>query len=177
MTIERVEPALTGSDERRTLGDWLDYHRATLLRKIDGLTDAEARARSVPPSTLSLLGLVRHMADNEVWWFQAVLAGVDVPDGPYPSSAEPGGAVPDDPDADLNPPPTATVAATVPLFGAACARSRDIVAGLDSLDAVGDLRGEPVSARWVVTHMLEEYARHNGHADLLRQAIDGVTGE
>ena len=174
MATASTEPALTGLDERRVLAGWLDHHRATLLRKVDGLTDAQALARSAPPSSLNLLGLVRHMADNEVWWFQAVLAGRDVAAADWPSAAQPGD--PEDPDADLDPPPTATLAVAVPLFTAACARSREVLDDIASLDVEADLRGEPVSARWVATHMVEEYARQNGHADLLREAIDGATG-
>lgn len=179
MTDSRVEPPLTGADERTVLAGWLDSHRATLLRKVDGLTDAELLTPSVPPSTLNLLGLLRHMADNEVWWFQAVLAGVDVPDDGWPSAGKtaPVGSGGGDPDADLHPPAGETLSRVRPLFLEACDRSRAVLAGLGSLDVQGDLRGSPVSARWVATHMVEEYARHNGHADLLREVIDGSTGE
>jgi len=165
---EIVEPALTGLDERAMLGGWLDTHRAVLVHKCTGLSDAQLRERAVPPSTLCLLGLLRHLSDVEAWWFVAVLAGEE-PEPPDWSEDE-------DPDADLNPPPDATLAGTLPAYLAACARSRTILAGLESLDVVGDLRGQPVSARWVATHMVEEYARHNGHADLLRERLDGATG-
>jgi len=173
VTDSRVEPALTGTDECAVLGGWLDAHRATLLRKVDGLTEVQLLARAVTPSTLNLLGLLRHMADNEVWWFQAVLAGRAVPDDAWPSAGQPG----DDPDAELHPPATETLARVRPLFLDACARSREVLAGLASLDVEGDLRGSPVSGRWVASHMVEEYARHNGHADLLREVLDGSTGE
>lgn len=165
-----TEPAITGLDEKAMLGGWLDHHRAVLLRKCAGLTEEQARTAAVPPSTLHLLGLLRHMADNEVWWFRERLAGEQITDADYL-------ATDDDPDGDLNPPPGATLAEAVERFGAACARSRQIVAALSSLDSEGtDRDGSPMSARWIVTHMLEEYARHNGHADLLRERLDGQTG-
>lgn len=152
------------------LSGWLDHHRAVLFRKCAGLSDEQARAAAVPPSTLHLLGLLRHMADNEIWWFRERLAGERIPDGDYLSTA-------DDGDADLNPPPGATLADARTRFETACSQSRAILAALPSLDAEGtDRRGEPMSARWIATHMLEEYARHNGHADLLRERIDGRTG-
>jgi len=187
VTDDRGEPALIGLDERAVLAGWLDHHRTVLLRKVDGLTDAQLLTPSVPPSSLNLLGLLRHMADNEVWWFQAVLGGVDVPDGEWPSAGptgEPAGdsaagadrAGDGDPHADLHPPATENLARIRPLFLDACARSRAVFAGLGSLDDEGDLRGTPVSARWVASHVVEEYARHNGHADLLREVLDGATG-
>ena len=173
MATDRTSPSLTGLDERSSLGAWLDYHRATLLWKVDGLTDEQLLTASTPPSPLNLMGLLRHMADNEVWWFSAVLAGEEVPASEYPS----GGPVDDTPDADLLPRADESIDRIRPLFVAACERSRQVFTRVPSLDETGDLRGTPVSARWVATHMLEEYARHNGHADLLREALDGATGE
>lgn len=168
MADDDFEPALTGLDERAMLGGWLDRHRAVLVTKCTGLSDGQLLEAAVPPSTLNLLGLLRHMGDNESWWFAAVIAGEELAPTDWSDS--------DDPDADLKPPADATLARTLPAFLAACDRSREILATLPSLDVEGDLRGDRVSARWVVTHMLEEYARHNGHADLLRERLDGATG-
>jgi uncharacterized damage-inducible protein DinB len=155
------------ADERTMLAGWLDYHRATLAWKCDGLSDEQMRTASVPPSGLSLLGLVRHMVEVERQWFRAVIAGEDV-ELVYSR---------DDRDGDFNAVPDADPAADLARWRDECARSRQIYAELPSLDATGSLRGEPVSARWAVTHMIEEYARHNGHADLVRERIDGSVGD
>ncbi|MET1002595.1 MAG: DinB family protein [Acidimicrobiia bacterium] len=156
-------------DERPMLDAWLDYHRATLLVKCEGLTPEQLRARSVPPSTLSLLGLVRHMAEVERNWFRRVMAGEDAPPRFYDPETNPDGDF-DDVDA-------ADVEENFAYFASECAAARAISASITSLDAVGQHRGGPTSMRWVLVHMIEEYARHNGHADLLREAIDGTTGE
>jgi uncharacterized damage-inducible protein DinB len=154
--------------ERQMLEEWLDYHRATLLMKCDGLSDAQLRARSVPPSPMSLLGLVRHMADVERLWFRRVLAGEDLP-ARFWSDANP------DDDFDLV--DDAVVADDFAAFAAECDHARAVSAGLD-LDATGASgHGRVVSHRWVLVHMIEEYARHNGHADLLRECIDGTVGD
>ena len=154
--------------ERQMLEEWLDYHRATLLMKCDGLGDAQLRARSVPPSPMSLLGLVRHMADVERLWFRKVLARENVP-ARFWSDANP------DDDFDLV--DDAVAADDFAAFADECDHSRAISSGLD-LDATGESgHGRVVSHRWVLVHMIEEYARHNGHADLLRECIDGTVGE
>jgi len=162
----RVDPAfLLG--EREMLEAWLDFHRATLRWKCDGLDAGQLTERSVPPSTMSLLGLVRHMAEVERNWFRRVLAGEDVPhiycrdehpDGDFDLVSEA------DPTVDL-----ATWAGEIE-----AARDRSATR---SLDDTGLRRGEPCSLRWIYVHMIEEYARHNGHADLLRERIDGATGD
>lgn len=162
----RTEPPLVAV-EREMLGAWLDYHRATLAMKCAGLTDDQLKERSAPPSSLSLLGLVRHMADVERSWFRRTLAGEDA--APIYYSAE----RPDDDFDALDTAPTADVFAT---WRAECDRSRALAAAA-SLDATGDKRGETFSLRWIMVHMIEEYARHNGHADLLRESIDGTTGD
>ncbi len=162
----RVRPPLQG-DERETLEKFLDYHRDTLLRKVDGLTDEQLKRHSVAPSNLTLLGLVRHMAEVERGWF-ADLCGLDSTwifctednlDGDFDDVADA------DPEADL-----ATYRAEVEKY-------RRAVAALP-LDAVKHgRRDRDFSLRWILVHMIEEYARHNGHADLLREAIDGTVGE
>jgi uncharacterized damage-inducible protein DinB len=162
------------ADERAMLAGWLDWHRATLDMKCVGLTPAELATRAAEPSTLSLLGLVRHMADVERGWFRRGLAGEDAPPLYY-SDADPDG------DFDNVDPATTdaeTVNAAFATWRAECARAREIVASLPSPDTLFTHRsGSQMSARWVLIHMVEEYARHNGHADLLRERIDGVTGE
>jgi uncharacterized damage-inducible protein DinB len=151
------------------LDAWLDYHRETLLQKCDGLSDEQLRTRSVPPSPMSLLGLVRHMSEVERNWFERVIGGEKAP--PFYCSRE-------HPDADFDDVDTADVAEAFETFRSSCARAREIAAGHD-LDSPGKAqrRGADVGLRWVMVHMIEEYARHNGHADLLRERIDGQTGE
>jgi hypothetical protein len=170
MEIERVEPSFA-ADERSMLVGWLEYHRATLEQKCSGLSAAQLVERSVPPSTLSLLGLVRHMAEVERNWFRRVFAGDDDA-GPIFYSDE-------DPDGDFDNVDPSNVAEGFATWHEEMERSRAIAGAADSLDArsVGASHGEAVSLRWIITHMIEEYARHNGHADLLRQSIDGETGE
>jgi hypothetical protein len=162
------------ADERTMLTGWLDWHRATLEMKCAGLTPAQLATRAVEPSTLSLLGLVRHLADVERGWFRRGLAGEDAPPLHY-SDADPDG---DFDNVDLVTTDAATVDAAFATWRAECARAREIVTALRSLDVLFTHRsGTQLSARWVLVHMLEEYARHNGHADLLRERIDGATGE
>ncbi|MFI8340954.1 DinB family protein [Streptomyces sp. NPDC085639] len=172
-----VEPERDGrfsgpatGDERPMLAAFLTDHRVTLQLKCAGLTDELAR-RAVEPSTLSLLGLVRHLADVERRWFRRVLAGEDAP--PLFSSA-------DDPDGDFDGAVSAdpaAVEAAWEAWRAEVAFADRFVAEAPDLDveAVDAWRGK-VSLRWVLIHMVEEYARHNGHADLLRERIDGAIG-
>jgi hypothetical protein len=138
VTFERLAPPLLG-DERATLRAFLDFHRATLALKCDGLTDDQLRRQASPPSTLSLLGLVRHMTEVERTWFRKVIKGEQV--------------------------------------GLAYSDAGDEQAA-ESLDvtAYQPRWEEEVSLRLVMHHMIHEYARHNGHADLLREAIDGTVG-
>jgi Protein of unknown function (DUF664) len=163
---QRIDPPLVG-DERVMLDHFLDYHRATLLWKCDGLSDEQLRQRSCPPSTLSLVGLVRHLTEVENGWFCDFVDAASPP--PYTSE--------DNPEGDFADVDTADVAAAVAAFRAQCAASRAAVAALP-LDATHTERdGRVFSLRWIYLHMFEEYARHNGHADLLRERIDGAVGE
>ena len=143
---------------------WLDHHRVTLLLKVEGLDEAGLRARPVPTSLLSLQGIVRHMAEVERSWFRRVLA----PDPDLPK-IWPGE------DRDLFPLDGADWAADLAAWQAECAASRAAAAGR-SLDDLGQRHGEPCSLRWIYLHMIEEYARHNGHADLIRELVDGTVG-
>ena len=162
----RTEPAFVLAD-RAMLEAWLEFHRATLLLKCEGLDDAERKARPVPTSLLSLHGLVRHMAEVERNWFSRVLlAAPDTPPIWYDPAIEDSELVPLD-DADWE--------TDLAMWHAECEQSRANAAGKD-LDYIGTRRGEPVSVRWIYVHMIEEYARHNGHADLIRELIDGAVG-
>jgi len=150
------------ADERTTLEAWLEFHRATLLMKCEGLHEDQLKRRAADPSTLSLLGLVRHMTEVERGWFRRRIAGLDL--GPLYYTKE----RPDDDFDALEDTPVEEVFARYVAELDAC---RQVLTGV-SLD---DVRAD-YSVRWIVTHMIEEYARHNGHADLLRERIDGATG-
>jgi uncharacterized damage-inducible protein DinB len=158
-------------DERATLEAYLRYQRQTLQVKCDGLDAGQLARRSVEPSTMSLLGLVRHMAEVERAWFRRRFAGGDDLPKRYQTEA--------DPDGDFN-----GAVADPAVVEEAWAAWRDEVAFAEQftrdhdLDFVGrDSEGTPVSLRELLVHMIEEYARHNGHADLLRERIDGRVGQ
>jgi uncharacterized damage-inducible protein DinB len=163
----RPEPPHVGS-EAETLSGFLDFQRATLLWKLEGLDDEQLR-RAMVPSGTSLLGLVKHLAYVERSWFQRVWAGQEVS---FPWTQE-------DPDADWRIEPDETTEGIVALYNGECDRSRQIVAAASALDeaVVHPRWKEAVSRRWILTHMIEETARHVGHADILREQIDGVVGE
>jgi uncharacterized damage-inducible protein DinB len=146
---------------------WLDFHRGTLLWKCAALTDAQIKSASVPPSNLTLLGLLRHMAEVERAWFRSRAAGLTLPDL-YCTSNDPDGEFDNVADADVE--------QDLATFKAECLAADEAVAAM-SLDATFNGRNGPVSLRWVYVHMIEEYARHNGHADLLRERIDGAKGD
>ena len=156
--------------ERQMLIEFLEYFRAVFLRKVEDLDEVQARVR-VAPSELDLLGMTRHLADVERWWFRAVMVA-EVDDGNYESET--------DPDLDWHHGPDDTLAEALATWHREVARSREIVDGHPDLDArvarPSPSRGEG-SLRWIMIHLIEEYARHCGHADFLRQAVDGVTGD
>ncbi|MFI2431355.1 DinB family protein [Streptomyces sp. NPDC018693] len=160
------------ADERAMLEAWLDFHRATLVLKCSGLSDDQVRLAAAAPSSMTLLGLVQHLAEVERNWFQRVFVGQDVP--PVFGEWE-GDGFALRPDRGLD--------EVMAAWRAEVERGREIAAGA-SLDDSGRLSekeaghaGVPgVSLRWIMVHMIEEYARHNGHADLIREGIDGVTG-
>ncbi len=165
---ERSEhyPARRNDPEQVMLRDWLDWHRATLLRKCAGLDATQLATRAVPPSNLSLLGLVRHMSDTERGWVRQTFRGEQVPDLYYRS---------DTPDADFEEAGPAGAEADFGLYLAEC-RAVDAALEGAELDDTFTLQDRTISVRWMWQHLVEEYARHNGHADLLRQAIDGAAG-
>lgn len=167
MGTERVSPPLRGT-EREMLRAFLDFLRGTLAMKCDGLSDDELRRRSMPPSTLSLLGLVRHMAEVERNWFRRVINGEDVPlvwspDGDYQVAYDAS---------------TATRAEAFAAWQTEIEHARRIERAAESLDVSGrhHKTGDEVSLRLVMLHLIHEYARHSGHADLLREGIDGTVG-
>jgi hypothetical protein len=167
--VTRPEPPLVG-DDSAMLPAWLDYQRATLLWKCELLEGDALVRRSVPPSPMSLLGIVRHMTLVEWGWFERRFAGSD---------AAPPIAIEDDHDADWNDLDPGRPMEDIARFERQCDISRAIVAVTQSMDQLvaRPRHGESMSLRWIVVHMIEEYARHNGHADLLRELIDGAVGE
>jgi uncharacterized damage-inducible protein DinB len=160
--------------EKETLWNYLKHYRITLEMKCAGLDAEQLARRSVPPSTMSLLGLVRHLADVEQSWFQRVLQGrTDVP--------RLFGKSPENRDADFDG-AVADPAVVADAWENWRRQAQDADAWMEALpeDGLGrmaDNRGEPVPVRDVLVHMVEEYARHVGHADLLRECIDGRVGQ
>ena len=166
--LERREPP-HDADERTSLEVWLEFHRATLAMKCRGLTPEQLARRAVPPSGLSLLGLVRHLAELERDYFRRSFAGEDLPRLHGDTS---------DPDAwrDFAGADPADAAVDLEVWRAESARSRAVAAAAPSLDSHATADAT-VTLRWTMVKMIQEYARHNGHADLLRECIDGAVGE
>ena len=167
------DPRRTGAPahgEKAVLAEYLDHYRTTLELKCEGLDAEQLARRSVPPSTMSLLGLVRHLAMVEHSWFRRVIE--EQPDLPRPfRSAEDrdlafNGATADE----------AVVAEAWKTWRGEVAHAREVYAGLD-LDATVTVGDDTCEARDIIVHLIEEYARHAGHADLLRECIDGRTGQ
>jgi Protein of unknown function (DUF664) len=154
--------------ERESLEAWLDFHRETLLWKCQGLTGDQLAERSAAPSALSLLGLVRHMAEVERSWFRRRFAGQG--GLPYLFCSD------ESPDGDFDFAESRGAEADLASFASECGLARQAAAGR-SLDERFPGRDGEIDLRWVYVHMIEEYARHNGHADILRERIDGVTGD
>jgi uncharacterized damage-inducible protein DinB len=166
--VDRTDPPFV-CDELATLSGFLEYHRKTLLMKCSGLSAEQLRMRVIEPSTMSLLGLLRHMTEVERSWFRRRVDGEDI-GFVYVNDA--------DEDADFNGIDHADAAADLAAYLAELDVARE-VASRHSLDDsfVHPRVDGKISVRWVYVHMIEEYARHNGHADLLRERIDGATGE
>jgi uncharacterized damage-inducible protein DinB len=162
----RIKPPSSGN-EKEILWPMLDFYRETLVTICAGLSDDQLRTRAIPPSNLSLIGILRHMADVEVYWFGYVFAGVEVT---YAYDPEMVGADFDN----LDESPGEYVGRT---FHGCVAQSNVLTSevNLDTL-SVHQPGDNPVDLRFIVVHMIEEYARHCGHADLLREVIDGETG-
>jgi uncharacterized protein DUF664 len=162
----RPEPPSTAG-ERETLVGFLEYQRATLLWKCAEVSPEGLVRRAVPTSNLSLIGIVRHMTLVEWSWFEDVFSGLAVPP-PIPMDV--------DRDADFNDLDPSHRDEDLARFDAQCDLSRRITAG-GELDQLAASARTPLTLRWILVHMIEEYARHNGHADLLRETIDGAVGE
>ena len=166
--IERKDPP-TIADERTSLEAWLDFHRDTLLQKCAGLTAEQLKQRSVDPSSLSLLGLVRHMTEVERAWFRRRFRGEQIGWVYYTDK---------DSEADFDDVDSADAEADFSAYREEVVLARAAAAG-HGLDETffHTQRETDMDLRWVYVHMIEEYARHNGHADLLRERIDGATGD
>ena len=168
MDAPRRQPSIPTGEERAQLDSFLDFFRETLLAKCAGLNLEQLVERPVPSSDLTLLGLLRHMTGVEQWWFEVVFAGVDAK--PFYNNDH-------DADADFHDLRAAPLKQVLANFDSACARSRELSEGCD-LDREATNSGPRgvVNLRWIYVHMIEEYARHCGHADLLREMVDGQTG-
>jgi hypothetical protein len=165
--VTRIDEPSTGP-ERPMLEGWLDWQRQTLLIKAAGLTAEQLKLASAPPSNLTLLGLIRHMTEVERSWFRMRAAGDTDLEFRYSSD--------DNPDGEFDDVAAADAEADYAAFVAELDAVRKVAADLPLEHEFITRRGRVTSLRWVYLHMIEEYARHNGHADLLRERIDGVTG-
>ncbi|MBV9485086.1 MAG: DinB family protein [Frankiaceae bacterium] len=167
-SVDREYPIFTGG-ELPSLQSWLEFHRMTLLTKCAGLGPEQLKERSVEPSPMSLLGLIRHMTDVERSWFRRRLDGQNIPPMHWSE---------DNPDGDFADTEQADAESDYAAYLAELDAARDVARRRSLEDTFfHDREKADISMRWVMNHMIEEYARHNGHADLLRERIDGVTGE
>src|SRR5436305_14948147 len=157
MTVERIVPPLA-AQEREVLEAWLDFQRDTLALKCDGLTGDQLRERAVPPSSLSLLGLVRHMAEGERQWFKMVLGREQIPYHYYTD---------DDPEAEFDV-DGADVAEACETWREESSDARQRTAAAAGLDVTASQAGTGCSLRRTMLHTIEACARHHGHADLIR---------
>jgi hypothetical protein len=165
----RTDGPMTG-EERAVLDHWLDLYRDTVLLKIAGLDAEQLARRAVAPSSMSPIGIVRHLTEVEAYWLRVVLLDeADVPD--YYCTAT-------NPDGDFDGVDPRTAAADVAAYQAEVRVTRANATAWSDLGVPvrGLRRGKQVNLRWILTHLIEEYARHLGHMDLLREAIDGRTG-
>ena len=158
------------ADERTTLEAFLDYYREAMKAKVRGVSEEDARRRLVPSPT-TLASLIKHLARVEMSWFQHRLAQTPLEDLPYLQR------VFEEPDGDFRVEPEETVEMLIASYDEQCARSREIASTKDLDDVVPHPVLGEVTMRWIVVHMIEETARHAGHADILREQIDGSTGD
>lgn len=164
--MEGTRPRPGQGSEREMLQGHLDYLRQTLIQKAEGL-DREDAGRQLVPSQTTLLGIVKHSTDTQEWWFRVIMNGEQIPLTYY---------TPEDEYADWRIEPHNTVESVVAAFQAACVRADEAVAPL-SLDDITRGGGYERSLRWIYLDMIEELARHCGHADILRELTDGATGD
>ncbi|WNV89720.1 DinB family protein [Umezawaea sp. Da 62-37] len=162
----RFDFPMTGP-ERTQLADFLDFQRATIVYKSTGLTEEQATRSVLPSPLLTAGGIVKHLRWVEAHWFETVLLG-KVDAAPYTES---------DPDADWRVETGETISRLLNDYAAQCEVSREIVAGLELDQEVPFRDGGTVSVRWVLLHMVEETGRHAGHLDVVRELLDGLTGE
>jgi len=167
--VTRVDPPFA-ADERTMLVAFLDYYRETMIAKIEGLDDAQAGWTPAPTAN-SLLGLINHLTYVEHWWFHECLLGKppELPD-----------VFGEDKDADFRPPADQPIGFTVDRYRQECTRSNEIVVATSSLDEISKnerVKKRGITLRWILVHMIEETARHAGHADITRELIDGATGD
>lgn len=166
MTDLQFRPTPKTGEEKELLRAFLNNYRATMVWKLDGVSDDDA-ARPMVPSGTNLIGLVKHLAFVELYWLVEVFAGQPVE---YPYSDE-------DPDADLRAEPGDTVDSITDLYRRHISRANAVISGADLDDvSAGDQGGNRFSLRWILVHLIEETARHAGHADILREQIDGAVG-
>ena len=165
-TPSPVDGPMTG-DDRPILEGYLNYQRATLLNICAGLTGEQLARRPIPSSNLSLLGLIRHLAKVERTWFRQRAAGQPVPPMYDPARGK---------DADFNDAVAAEAETDIARLQEEWRLADKAAAGLDFDDTLDTGHGDTFSVRMMYVHLIGEYARHNGHADLLREALDGVTG-
>ena len=169
LTDHRDDGPMTGG-ERAVLDHWLDLYRDTILLKLAGLDAEQLCRRSVPPSSMSLIGVVRHLTEVEAYWLRVVLFDEqDVPDY-Y--------CLPHSPDGDFDDVDPTDAARDVAAYQSEIDRTRAAAEAWTDLAVPvrGLRRGQPVNLRWILVHLIEEYARHLGHMDLLRETLDGRTG-
>jgi hypothetical protein len=171
MTDAWPKDEVAATDEFTTLLAFLAHQREFLIRKASGLTEEQSRTASCLPSDLTLLGLVRHAVEVERHWAKKSFTGVDV-GFLYCGSAHPEG----DEDGDFHPPSGATMGEAVAALRTEAAEA-DAIYGEASLDDMERSERSFYTLRWILVHLIEEYSRHLGHADLIREAIDGQTGE
>jgi hypothetical protein len=162
--VVRVRPA-EDAGERDTLTGLLDFLRATVVHKVAGLTDEQAFGRPVPASELTPAGLVKHLTGVERFWFSIDFAGHDLPWPWTDDQPDSFALAPDD-----------TLAGLVAAYRAECARSSAAIEGA-ALDDRARAEGNSFTLRYALAHMIQETARHCGHLDLLRESIDGQTGQ
>ncbi len=167
-TIDRPVPPMN-ADERAMLESWLDFYRATLAAKCDGLSDEQLRTAAAPPSELTLLGLLQHVAEVERNWFRRVLAGEHASPIYGPRDH------PEGHDGGFELSPQSSHGAALDIWQHEIAQARANCA-TRALEDTSPFMGTEVSLRWIYMHMIAEYARHCGHADLLRERIDGAVG-
>lgn len=165
---KRSGPPFMAGD-RESLESWLEFYRQTLPVKLSGLTASQLCQASMPPSSLTLIGLLRHLTEVERYWFSNIALGTDQ-QPPYGTD--------ENPDGDFNAYSEETAFADVQAYLAELEAVREHAASIADLDmaVAGQRRGQPLNLRWIYTHLIEEYARHLGHVDFLREGIDGVAG-